>query len=232
MKEYIQRQNILGQAGPLGPIYLEWNAEEVWSGLELAGYGNWLGDMRSDYAYNGDYSLYMRTDTPTTQDQLMEAHFLLYPAPHGAIKFNIPFLFPAMDGSIYWNFSIQAIWAHPDHTATAFTLLYIWPLYWYAGTTQNGAMVWQYIPGSNQNLSKEVWHKLTLRSNYDTKKYIDFSCDTLNLDLSSIDPVSIWYTNGEYDKEYLVFLMSVYAYGNQAQPPTEMYFDQFSFYEE
>lgn len=232
MKEFIGQRQILGQTPIGGPIVLEWDAEEVWSGLELAGTGSWVGDMRSDYSLSEAHSLYLRTGDPAVDDQSLEAHMLLYPPPHGLIRFDIPFLFPTMTGSIYWNWSIQAIHALPDHTCIAFTLLYIWPLYWYVGTTVDEEMVWQYIEGSDQVLAPDTWHRLTLRVDYNTQKYVDFQCGTLNLDLSDVDPVDIYYTAGEDNKEFLVMLIDIYAYGGWAQPPTEVYFDQFTFYEE
>ena len=232
MNEYIKQRQLLGRARFAGPILLHWSAERIWSGLEIAGTGSWTADMSSLYSMSKESSLYLKTADASIDDQDVESHLLIYEPPHGTVELSVPWLFPTMTGSIYWYWSLQIIHATPDHNCLAFTLLYIWPLWWYVGTTVSEAMSWSYIDGSDEDLAPETWHKTRLRVDYNLGKYVDFSTDSQTFDLSDIDPVDIYYSSGADNRDLLVLLFSVGAYGGFGQPPTEMYFDEITFFEE
>lgn len=214
-EEYVRRIMVLGEVPSLGPVLLHDDMEDLLKWVEAGTGGDTVFEKIATVAYNGSASLHMKTRTTgATEGDETTGYRDTFRRPGKRYRLECLFRPDASAQSGYVLFSVAVFDGTTQHNP------YIrWDEVNAKWQYRDGADSWADISDGDQNMVEDQFHRFLMEWDENSGKFIRFSCDGLEVDMSAIS----YYAPASAAEEVLRVDLGLMA---GATPPGEVYFDE------
>ena len=178
-EEYVRQILLLGYVPTLGPVVLYDDMEGLLKWTKEDGVGDSVFEKNATVAYNGSYSLHMKTRTTTaTAGDLISGYRSTFQRTGG--RYRIEFLMRIDASASAASTWVKVLIANGVDGKT-----------WKISYDEVNAK-WQYfektsglidIPGGGQSLVADQFHRVMFEIDENKREYISFTCDGLYVDM-------------------------------------------------